>query len=198
MGKKFKACLIEGCNGNAGANGTARGLCSAHYGRWKRYGDPNAPVRTSPGEPLKWIMRHKDYQCDDCLIWPFSKMRNEYGHLQVNGKFHPAHRYMCEIVNGPPPTDRHEAAHSCGFATCVNPKHLRWSTPKENAADKIVHGTNVFGERRSFLSEREVVAMRYLEASGISQRTIAKAFNVTPQRVNEIVLLKAWKYAESP
>ena len=37
--------------------------------------------------------------------------------------------------------------HLCGNHWCVNPKHLKVGTPKENSDDKYLHGTMPFGER---------------------------------------------------
>ena len=36
-----KKCAIDNCGKPAGVPGTARGLCSMHYSRWLRNGDPN-------------------------------------------------------------------------------------------------------------------------------------------------------------
>lgn len=36
----MKVCIIDGCEGEAGKPGTARGWCSKHYSRWQRTGDP--------------------------------------------------------------------------------------------------------------------------------------------------------------
>lgn len=33
-------CSVDGCEKPTGAKGTARGLCSMHYNRWRRNGDP--------------------------------------------------------------------------------------------------------------------------------------------------------------
>lgn len=33
-------CSVPECNGEAGKPGTARGMCSKHYNRWRRNGDP--------------------------------------------------------------------------------------------------------------------------------------------------------------
>lgn len=50
-------------------------------------------------------------------------------------------RVVCERVNGPAPTEKHETAHGCGNSWCVNKRHLRWATHIENEADKLIHGT---------------------------------------------------------
>jgi hypothetical protein len=54
-----------------------------------------------------------------------------------------AHRLMCQLAHGDPPTPDHIAAHSCGrgHEGCVNPNHLSWKTYSENELDKRVHGT---------------------------------------------------------
>jgi hypothetical protein len=64
--------------------------------------------------------------------------------MQVDsGHFERATRVMCKLAHGPAPTPKHHAAHSCGkgHEACINPKHLRWATPRENAADAKLHGT---------------------------------------------------------
>lgn len=38
--------------------------------------------------------------------------------------------------------------------------------------------------------------MLRLVRGGMKQREVARAFDVTPQRVNEIVLGKAWKHVD--
>jgi hypothetical protein len=43
-------CRVNGCEGITGKSGTARGLCSAHYHRFLRYGDENASLR----RPQSW------------------------------------------------------------------------------------------------------------------------------------------------
>jgi hypothetical protein len=105
---------------------------------------------------------------------------------------------MCLLAHGEPPSAEHQAAHSCGkgHLGCVNPKHLRWATPSENINDQLAHGTMRTGERHagSYISERDVIAIRRLYANGVVQRRLAEAFDLSPQRVNEIIKRKAWKY----
>lgn len=48
-------------------------------------------------------------------------------------------RLVLEWAAGPPPTDLHEAGHTCPKGEneiCVNPEHLRWMTRDENEAHK--------------------------------------------------------------
>jgi hypothetical protein len=80
----------------------------------------------------KWLEDHVGYDKDDCLIWPFSSTRG-YGHFKCNGVRSYAHRYMCTLVHGEPPSDEHQASHSCGkgHQKCVSPRHLSWKTQSE-------------------------------------------------------------------
>src|SRR5690606_17518930 len=95
----------------------------------------------------------------DCIPWPFARLRNGYGAMNVRGKVTPAHRVMCEIAHGAPKVGLH-ACHSCGSGhlACVNPNHLRWGTRRDNMADAKAHGTLVRGSRSSFakLDEQKV------------------------------------------
>jgi hypothetical protein len=90
----------------------------------------------------KWLDDHAGYKGDGCLIWPFSGPRG-YGHFKCNGKRSYAHRYMCTLIHGDPPSDKHQASHSCGrgHEGCVHPLHLSWKTQSENQLDRRIHGT---------------------------------------------------------
>lgn len=79
---------------------------------------------TKAGEAQKWMAAHVANHGDECLLWPFSGNWNGYGHLGIKGKIHKAHRIMCKLAHGEPPTSKHVAAHSCHNPPCVNPKHL--------------------------------------------------------------------------
>ena len=101
-----------------------------------------------------------------------------------------ASRYMCELVNGSPPTPRHEAAHSCGWGQggCVNPRHLRWATRVENEAEKIIHGTHLQGDGHPMVKLRgpDIGIIRFLLANGISKTRIARRFGVHPAAIHLI------------
>lgn len=96
-------------------------------------------ARNPSGSKKKWLDAHAQHSGDECLIFPFPRLRNGYGHF---GKPHiAAHRYMCGLLNGEPPTDKHQAAHSCGRGAdgCVNPTHLSWKTNAENQVERYQH-----------------------------------------------------------
>lgn len=199
MATTFKACAITGCNGNAhhSANGR-KGLCSSHRRREGRHGDPLGG-RTPVGLPLSWLRKALEYTEDKCLKWPFAKAGKGYGNVCVgDGSYIGAHVWVCLNAHGEPDVENAEAAHSCGVRLCCNPRHLRWATPKENAGDKIAHGTVPCGEAHhgAKLAEADVIEIRRLEASGVSRRSSAEAFGVAVATIEDIVHRRTWKHLE--
>lgn len=123
------------------------------------------------GEAFRWLRDRVDYSGDDCLIWPFAILKHVgRGYLGYNGKSYYAHRLMCILVHGEPPTPKHQAAHSCGngHKGCVNPRHLQWQTHSENQRDRRKHGTHVttrYGSRSplTVAQVREIRSVRGIE-----------------------------------
>jgi hypothetical protein len=101
------------------------------------------------------------------------------------------------MANGIQPDGKSEAAHRCGNKRCVNPAHLEWKSATENAADKIVHGTNGAGESnpRAKLAAVDVAEIRELFAHGAQIPALAATYRITPQNVRHIVTGKTWKAA---
>lgn len=188
-------CIIEGCKGG---RPYAFGLCLGHYTRRRRYGDPLKGERPLyvRGERVKWLQDRVSYEDDNCLIWPFGRAANGYGQLGFEGRASFAHRAMCCLSHGPPPTPKHHAAHSCGRGKlgCVNPKHISWKTAVENEADKIAHGTIVRGNRHaaSKLSEADVLAIR--ASVGVWQKDLAQQFGVNQVTISKILARKVWAW----
>lgn len=127
----------------------------------------------------------------DCIDWPFTRDRKGYG-VWVIG----AHRTVCLMAHGQPPSHIHQAAHSCGRPSCVNPAHLRWATPKENQADQLRHGTRNRGTRngRNKLMTPEVLEIRRRVAAGESNSSLGREFGVSNVTVSLIVSRKRWSW----
>lgn len=104
----------------------------------------------------QWLHDHKNYPHDYCLIWPyFRESRVGRGKMQFEGRNGWAHRFMCELVHGPAPADKPQAAHSCGNGDqgCVNPRHLSWANNSQNQLERYAHGSgpsNTTGNKSRF------------------------------------------------
>lgn len=83
------------------------------------------------------------HQGDECVVWPLWRDKCGRGRVGINGKQYWAHRLMCMLAHGDPPSPKHQAAHECGkgHEGCVNPRHLKWKTQAENNEDCRRHGT---------------------------------------------------------
>jgi hypothetical protein len=140
------------------------------------------------------------YGGDDCLIWPYCKVHNGYGCINMNGRRHIVSRLVCAEVNGPPPTPAHEAAHSCGngHLGCINPRHLSWKTRADNQKDRIFHGTHNRGERNhsAKLSKADVIAIKAMLGK-VSQSEIAEKFGVNQSTIGRISTGEIWSWLEA-
>lgn len=143
------------------------------------------------GKAYKWIQDHRNHDGEYCLIWPFYRNPNGYGQLGYLGQSYWAHRMMCDLVNGPPPSPDHEAAHSCGNGAggCAHPKHLSWKTKSENLLDCSEHGTQArsYHGSKGKLTDTQVDEIRTLRGK-MTQSEIAIRFGVSDPTVRDILL----------
>lgn len=193
-GRTPNLCIMPGC----GKARFGHGYCNMHLYRLKTHGDPNKTLRPGKGVVRRWVEDVAlKFESDNCLKWPFKAAVRGYGKFRLDGREVLASRYICERVNGSPPSPQHEAAHSCGkgHEGCVNKRHLSWKTPSENAADKIVHGTTSRGEQSALakLTESDVLEIRR-RVKTKSQRQVAFQFGIDPSTVSDIMRGKSWSW----
>lgn len=134
-----------------------------------------------------------EHQSDACLIWPYGLDGRGYPFLKVNRRRVIGTRHICTLTHGAPPSPTHQAAHSCGNPSCVNPRHLRWATPKENVADKLLHGTDNTGSRngRAKLNEDMVRAIR---CDRRRRTEIAASYGVSDTTIRQIKDGTSWRH----
>lgn len=190
-----RLCCIDGCDKPS----RKRKMCAMHYTRWRIHGDPSILKiqQFAKGEPMEWLLEHTAYTGTECLKWPFGKGANGYGGITLpSGETIGTHRFMCMLVNGEPPTDKHVARHKCGKGNdgCVNPNHLEWGTPQENVDDRAIHGTNPSGERsgKTRFTAEEINFVRSLKGQ-MPYKDIAVLFGVDASWVSRVMSGKRWK-----
>lgn len=143
--------------------------------------------QTKRGAALEWMQAHAAHAGNDCLKWPFSYCWNGYGQIGQDGKIVKAHRLMCELAHGKPPTMKYVAAHSCHNPSCVNPNHLSWKTPRDNLLDRRRDGTltKKRWQNRGTLSDADVAFICLLKPY-CNQREIGALFGISYQHVSVV------------
>jgi hypothetical protein len=189
----MKICTIEGC----GKKQHSFGLCGLHSSRLRRHGSP-LKGRTIEGEIRRFIEMVKRTETDECIIWPYGRNTNGYGRMGVPNekKTQSVHRVICREVHGEPPIGMTDASHSCGRGAdgCINHRHVRWTTHKDNMQEMNVHGTSQRGEKSitAKLRADQIPQIRALRESGLLMREIADNFGVSQNTISQIILGRRW------
>lgn len=105
---------------------------------------------------------------------------------------------VCEAFHGPKKYAFLHAAHKNGIKTANRPTNLRWATPKQNAADQVLHGTSVHGEKhpRALFAQIDVDLIRsaYRAKPDIGTiRRLAESYIVSELTIRNIVTGRSWK-----
>ena len=134
---------------------------------------------------------------DQCWPW-LAHTCHGYGHVRVGPKVKKAHRLVYEEAHGPIP-DGLVVMHVCDNRRCVNERHLRLGTPKENNSDRDKKGRQVAkrGEAHgmSKLTEANIREIGVLRTE-INSRVhdFAERFGVTPLAIRDVLAGKTWKW----
>lgn len=134
---------------------------------------------------------------DDCWPWTGATV-DGYGQLKrQDGKNIYAHRASVEIDRGRVVPRNRVVMHICDNPLCVNPRHLRVATQKDNVADMHAKGranTVVLkGDEHGStkVSEANVVAIHLAWASRrtrpVTQQELAQRFGVSQAQISRIV-----------
>jgi len=88
--------------------------------------------------------------------------------------------------------------HKCDNVFCINPNHLFLGTHIDNMVDKMSKNRypDFSGEKNpaAKLTEKQVIEIRTIE--GLSQRQIARIYNITQPMVGNIRRKDNWKHLE--
>ncbi len=135
----------------------------------------------------------------ECWEWKAVKNNKNYGQVSFNGKMELAHRVMWILVNGEIP-DNLCVLHKCDNPSCVNPSHLFLGTKRDNSNDMVAKGRRIYIAYRGIdngsavLTEEDVLKIRELHHSGISQHKIAKIYGRGVSTIHHIVKRQTWKH----
>lgn len=148
--------------------------------------------RAGKGVCIGFLQNALSYKGKKCLIWPYGRTIWGYGLFRHENKQQYAHRWICSQVNGPAPTTAHQASHSCGRGQfgCVNPHHISWKTPSENAQEKSSRGVHYGGGKK--LTATKVRKIRSLQETK-TQIQIACQFGISPALVRKIFTKEIWR-----
>jgi hypothetical protein len=111
-------------------------------------------------------------------------------------------RYIHDLVLTAFVGPRPPGALACHFPdrdrTNNRASNLRWDTPKANARDAVVHGTNLAGTRhpKAKITDRDVREIRRLKAEGLTGKQIGELFGMNRNSINRIAAGKAWAHVE--
>lgn len=127
-------CAVEGC----WRERYARGWCTSHYMRWRRYGDPEGSVVASDFTAAEWFWRSVDQSAGPDACWPWTGYRMASGYGRNRHGY--THRYALQLALGRPLADGMEACHRCDNPPCCNPAHLFEGSRLANEQDKTAKG----------------------------------------------------------
>ena len=127
---------------------------------------------------------------DGCWGWKSStNCTTGRGRVHYKRKVIEAHRASWMIHFGEIPEGK-LVCHKCDNPVCSNPRHLFLGSYSDNAIDMVKKG-------RSSAAILDINKVKYIKDSlceGVSQKELAKMFNVKPQTISEIERNKTWRY----
>ncbi len=123
------SCSVDGCTKPL----FAKGWCSPHYTRNRRYGNP-LTLRSGRGLPEEERFWMRVDASGPCWLWTGAITKSGYGNFRLSGNHGPvvvAHRYAWENLVGPLEPGI-QLDHLCRVRNCVNPDHLEPVTGRTN------------------------------------------------------------------
>lgn len=157
---RIAVCSVNGCESEVYYLRLT--LCSKHYYRWKRWGDPTVVKRIeTPGTPYERMMARSATSSSGCLVVDGPLTKAGYVLLRWEGERLYGHRIAWECIHGPIPAGL-TVDHLCRIRNCVNVEHMelvplpvnasRASRPDPTKCGSGVHewvGRNIYEWTRS-------------------------------------------------
>lgn len=169
--------------------------CPLHIGhiayKWDR------PLNTlEPRHKARFDSYCKRDVSSNCLLWTGLIDRKGYGIFSFGASgIMRAHRAAWQFEHGPISNGLH-VCHKCDVRNCVNTEHLFLGTQQDNNTDKISkgrqpHGSDIWASK---LTATQVLEIRELLKTGVSQTMIARKFGIAPSNISVIASGKSWKW----
>jgi len=137
---------------------------------------------------------------DECWNWIGAKNKQGYGSIGIGDskRVGSAHKLVYIFFYGDPGDML--VLHTCDNPSCCNPRHLKIGTHTDNASDKIEHGRAAYqkGEHAPNvkLSEKAVKEIKRLISEGVSQKEIARRYNIWSGTVRQIERGQTWSHVK--
>ena len=125
-----------------------------------------------------------------CILWPYAKHSAGYARIHQGPRLVPVAAVVLEHVVGPKPGPEYSAGHAphdiCGNRGCIAPEHLSWQTWDEQAANRIVDGTQITptgprgeGHQSATVSDAGVAAAIERVRAGETRAAVARDLGVS-------------------
>lgn len=146
---------------------------------------------------LRFIAKIK--QKNGCWEWMGTR-RSNYGRFRVGGKYGrlvDAHRFSFVLFKSE--LGELDVLHKCDNPCCVNPKHLKLGTHKENMADRDAKGRMrppPKGDKHhsNKLTNEDVLQIRAQYKNGATPAELARKYRVSGTNISLIVKWKIWRH----
>jgi len=139
----------------------------------------------------QYTKRHptRSYNGVSCREWMKGKIHG-YPRISIHGQTFLGHRLACIIGNNYKDCPGLQAAHECGFSSCVEPTHLSFKTAYQNAMDKHTHNT-----MSTKLTKNQVIAIRkQYKNCDVIYKMLAQKYNVSRTTIGAIVRRERWTH----
>lgn len=138
-------------------------------------------------ERLEIILAMAEYAPDGCILTRNMRLTHGYPEISYHGVLATVARWL--LIDSGIEMERLEARHKCKNRNCINIEHLEAGTKAENEHDKLHHGTLP-------RSIEEILHIKELYASGLSQYKIAEMYGVTQRSISKIVRGESYNYLQ--
>lgn len=137
-------------------------------------------------------------------IKQYIQRKSKVGYFRVcivddagNSKNKRVNRMVLEAFVGPAPTDKHVSAHVDGNSLNNWLMNLRWSTRKENEADKEIHGTKLIGitvanAKLNPAAVRRIRKVKKWDAK--TKRKFMVDLGVSRSAINDVLSGRTWSH----